>query len=315
MNIIAVSQKEYAEVITSVYHVFNSAIFNELNNDKCEDIYYLLFKDTKIRLGLILGKKGHVAYSPFSAPFGGFSFCNEDISIEKINESIQALNVYLKENEFDSIKMILPSLCYNKSFVSKLINSLSRNGYKISHIDLNHVFYTSLADENYIEQILHRNARKNLKIALKQNLIFQKTKDIGLVYNIIKRNREARGFPLKMTLEQVKDTINIIKWDAFVVQSNDDIIASALVFYVADSIVQVIYWGDILDFALMKTMNFLAYNIFNYYAERKIMIIDIGPSTKNGIPNLGLCKFKESIGCLVEPKFTFEKYFLYETEH
>jgi len=306
MNILKITSKEYGEIFDSPYHIFNSVDFNELNKSKCDSVHYLVSKDSKIRLGLIVGKRDNAVFSPFSAPFGSFSFVDEQIDINKIDESIQALDDYLKEKKIGSIKIILPPLCYNMSYLSKMVNSLSRNGYIISSIDLNHVFRTSFLDEKY-EAKIYRNARKNLNIALKQNFILQKTEDIDLVYGIISKNRELRGFPLRMTLEQVKETVKIVKYDAFVVKLDQDYVASALVYHVANNIVQVIYWGDIPDFSSMKTMNFLSYKVFEYYKNTNIEIIDIGPSTENGIPNYGLCDFKESIGCSVESKFTFEK--------
>jgi RimJ/RimL family protein N-acetyltransferase len=307
MKIIEVSQSEYKEVFSSPYHIFNSVGFNELNKHKCDDIHYLLFADSKIRLGVIIGQKGQIVCSPFSAPFGSFSFFNETIALNKIDESIQALDEYLKDKLFSAIKFVLPPLCYNVTFLSKLTNSLNRNNYKISHIDINHIFHISSFNENYIENILTSNVRRNLKIALKQDFIFQKINNIELAYNVILKNRTSRGFPLRMTLEQVKETVELIKCDTFIVQSNEIDIASAIIFHVAPSIVQVVYWGDIPDYSAMKTMNFLSYKIFEYYKQTNIEIIDIGPSTDGGIPNYGLCDFKESIGCIVQPKFTFEK--------
>ena len=306
MNISEISPKEYQDIFTTPYHIFNSAAFNELNKYKCDSIHYLVFKDSKIRLGLILGKRGEDMFSPFSAPFGCFSYLNEQVDISEIDQSLQVLDDYLKEKKISSVKFILPPLCYHVSFLSKLINSFNRNNYEISSIDLNHIFKTSFFDEKYKDKI-HRNARKNLNIALKQNFDFQRTEDIGLVYGIISKNRQLRGFPLRMTLEQVEETIQEVKYDAFLVALNQDYVASALVYHVANKIVQVIYWGDIPEFSSMKTMNFLSYKVLEYYKDTGIEIIDIGPSTENGIPNYGLCDFKESIGCSVESKFIFEK--------
>ena len=306
--IIEVSPKEYNEIFSkSIYHIYNSVDFNELNKNKCDDVHYLIFKDSKIRLGLIIGIRAKFAFSPFSAPFGGFSFLNDKISIDKIDKSIQSLDDYLKETQLKGIKIVLPSLFYNVLFLPKLINSFNRNHYKISHIDLNYIFHVSSISENYIENILYRNARKNLKIALKQNLLFQKTNDIELVYDVISKNRKSRGYPLRMTLEQVKTTIKVINCDAFVVQLDRIAIASAIIFHIAPKTVQVIYWGDIPEYSASRTMNFLTYKVFEYYKQTNIEIIDIGTSTENGIPNHGLCDFKESIGCIAEPKFTFEK--------
>ena len=306
MNIFEISSKEYQEIFTTPYHIFNSSAFNELNKYKCDRIHYLIFRDSKIRLGLILGKRDNDVFSPFSAPFGCFSFVNEHVDINEIDQSIQVLDDFLIEKKISSIKFILPPLCYNESFISQLINSFHRNLYKIVSVDLNHIFITSFFESNYSQKI-YRNARKNLNIACKQNLIFQKTEDIDLVYDIISKNRKSRGFPLRMTLEQIKETIKILHYDAFVIRLNQDYIASALIYHVANKIVQVIYWGDMPEFSSMKTMNFLSYKIFEYYKHSDISIIDIGPSTENGVPNYGLCEFKESIGCTVTPKFIFEK--------
>jgi RimJ/RimL family protein N-acetyltransferase len=307
MKIEVITSKEYQDVLSNAYQIFNSANFNELNKEKCDRIHYLIFRDTKIRLGLIIGQRGDKVFSPFSAPFGCFSFVNEKIEIKQIDEAVQELDNYLKENNISSIKFVLPPLFYNVSFLSKLVNALNRNHYNIAYIDLNYIFKTVLIDENYIDKILHSNARRNLNRALKQNLIFQKTENIDIVYDIIQKNRESRGFSLRMTLQQVKETIKIIKWDGFVVQTDNNFIASALIYHVAKDIVQVIYWGDIPEFSLKKTMNYLSNKIFEYYKNTGIKIVDIGTSTEKGIPNYGLCEFKKSIGCSVEPKFTFEK--------
>ncbi|GHT22569.1 hypothetical protein AGMMS4957_12930 [Bacteroidia bacterium] len=59
----------------------------------------------------------------------------------------------------------------------------------------------------------------------------------------------------------------------------------------------------------MKTMNFLSYKVFEYYKGAGINIVDIGTSTEEGIPNFGLCEFKESIRCFVDLKYTFRKEF------
>ena len=110
-----------------------------------------------------------------------------------------------------------------------------------------------------------------------------------------------------MTWDQIQETVKVIKADFFIVQqAAGKAIAAAMVFHVAEKIVQVVYWGDLPDFAHLKTMNFLSYKVFEYYKSKEIRIIDIGPSTENSIPNFGLCEFKESIGCDITSKFSFK---------
>jgi len=101
--------------------------------------------------------------------------------------------------------------------------------------------------------------------------------------------------------------MQVVPVDFFLVKKETDDIAAAVVFHVADGIVQVVYWGDLPAYAECKTMNFLSYHLFEYYQKKGIRIIDIGPSTENSIPNHGLCEFKESIGCSIGIKTEFYK--------
>lgn len=313
MEIIEISPKEYNNIFPSPYHIYNSVQFNELNIKKCDTIKYLILKDNKIRFGLITGLKKKCLSSPFSAPFGGFSFKDDQVQIQKIEESLDELENYLKKNKISKINITLPPLLYNQSFLSKVINCLSNKGFSNQYIDLNYYFNTNKFDNNYLNQIVWRNARKNFNIASKNNFEFKKNQDnksLKLAYEVIKQNRIVRGFPLRMTYEQVLKTTSIIQCDSFLLSLENKLVASAIVFHITKDIVQVIYWGDLPDFYTHKTMNFLSYKIFEYYKKEGIKIVDIGPSTEKGIPNYGLCEFKESIGCDISPKYTFTKSFL-----
>lgn len=70
---------------------------------------------------------------------------------------------------------------------------------------------------------------------------------------------------------------------------------------------QVIYWGDIGEYEMKRPMNYLAYKVYEFYANKGIEVLDIGPSTEEGAPNYGLCDFKESIGCEVSMKYSYCK--------
>ena len=98
----------------------------------------------------------------------------------------------------------------------------------------------------------------------------------------------------------------IIPADFFLITYKNIDIAAAQIFLSSTDICQLIYWGDLRDFAHLRPMNFLAYNIFKYYSMQNIGILDLGPSTESGVPNYGLCSFKESIGCRSSLKLTLE---------
>lgn len=308
MEILEVDSKTYAEVIATPSHIFNSAAFNALNESKCEQVFYLLFKDSKIRLGIIFGVRNNILTSPFSAPFGGFESTSEDIRLQQIEAALHSLEVWAKEKLLQGIRIVSPSFFYNENFLNKIYNCLYRTSFLSANIELNYQFSTSKFDENYSNSIWY-NAKKNLKRALQSNLTFEKLipEKGKFAYDVIAQNRKERGFPLRMTWEQVQETMKVITVDFFVVKKEETPIGSALIFQVTNEIVQVVYWGDLPEFAEHKTMNFLSFNVFQYYKNQGIKIIDIGPSTENSIPNYGLCEFKESIGCDISIKTEFYK--------
>ncbi len=310
MEIVAVDQKEYSRIVINPYHIFGSAGFNHVNKAKCDSVHYLLFKDSKYRLGIIGGIRNNSFLSPFSAPFGGFSFLQEDVRISYIDEAIILLTAWAKAQALSALKITLPPTIYQESFLAKQINSLYRNGFSIDKTDLNYAYHLASFTQEYPASIWY-NARKNLKIALVNNFSFKKAAlniEKETAYNIIRQNREARGFPLRLTWQQVQTTAAVIPADFFLVENEAAIaVAAAIVFHVAAGIVQVIYWGDLPEYAHLKTMNFLSFKVFEHYQQLQLKIIDIGPSTEDSIPNYGLCEFKESIGCSISCKFSFSK--------
>ncbi|MFB6317432.1 hypothetical protein [Saccharicrinis sp. FJH54] len=312
MNIEEVTSSEYDEIFRNNYHVFNSPDFSELNKNKVNRLYYLLFKDSKFRSGLILGEKNNNLISPFSAPFGGFTFLNNNIKLSILDDTLRTLLEWGKKKRFKSVRITLPPTIYNEDVISKQVNCLFRANFRITQIDLNYSFNTSLFNKDY-SSVLWRNAKKNLKIASSNdfNVVYsQDSKNLEVAYNIIAFNRRERGFPLRMTMNQILETSKVICIDTFLCKYEGSYIAAAIVFKVTEKVVQVVYWGDNPEYSSLKTMNYLSFKVFEHYSNENIQIVDIGPSTENSIPNYGLCDFKEGIGSNISQKLTFIKEYI-----
>lgn len=309
MDIVEVSSQEYGNLFQNYTTVYNSPEFNDLNRAKVEEIKYLFFVKGKIRLGLIAGIRGQSLLSPFSAPFGGFSCVKMDISLQDLLLAATTLESYAGNLGVEEISMTLPPQFYDDSTIAKIINTLYLSKFEIANIDLNYHFDLALFDENY-SNMMWRNARKNLRIALKQGMIFRECasgEERKSAYDVIQANREAKGYPLRMSYKQVVETGGVIDSHFFLAEFKGSPVAAAIVFHVAPKIAQVIYWGDMPGNSSLKPINFLSYHLFEHFKEAGVGIVDIGPSTENSQPNFGLCEFKESIGCLISPKFSFRK--------
>ena len=306
MQIKNLTPGEFASTFQAA-HIFNTVAFAQLNSDKVERVHYLSFDDPKTCFGIVLGESNGVLRSPFSAPFGGFLEKGTH-GLERMEKAVDVLADYARER---SLKLLitLPPLVYDETKMSKWVSVMIRK-MKLRHIDLN--YHLDISHVSHYSSVINSSARNHLNQALRQNYCLHKLNsdnrdDVARVYNVISCNHKERGFPLRMTFEQVWQTIsNVVSADFFVLEHEGCDVAAAQVFHVAAGIAQVVYWGDIRQYAKLRPMNYLAYSLFGYYADNGLRILDIGPSTEDGIPNYGLCEFKESIGCSVTMKYSFE---------
>lgn len=308
-QMIEVSAQEYGQLNNQVYHLFNAAAFAAINQQKCEEIFMLMYKDSKYRLGITAGVRNGFLLSPFSAPFGGFSFMRQDVQIAVIERAVDALEEFAKQKGLSGIRMVLPPLIYNETFLAKQINVLYRKGYVNNNIDLD--FYIPLQSMQPYEELLWHNAKKNLRISQQQGFEVIQCNDNetakAVIYDVIKENRISKGKPINMSFEDILATAEIIPTDFFLMQQGTQPVAGGIVYAAAKGIRYVPFWGDLPGYTAQKPMNFLSHYITQYYRQMGDQYLHIGISTESSIPNYGLCEFKESIGCTITPKLSFEK--------
>lgn len=216
MQVEVVSKEVYQEKVRKLRYIYNSSAFQELNVSKVDKVEYLLFKNKKYRLALTVGVKDGVLKCPYSAPFGIFERIDKNVKIEDLEESLSSLEDYAKNRGCYMICYKLPPFFYDKSFIGKLCNIFYRLQYSIVNCDLN--FHILLTEKEVYENVLARNAKKNLRVALKSDLAFKVCDTLPEkmeAYTIIKRNREEKGYPLRMKLEQVMETAEVLEHEFF----------------------------------------------------------------------------------------------------
>lgn len=310
MYVFDLDDTEYAILSSSSFHVFNTVDFLRTVNEYTDKVVYLWMGEKSNGFGIVLGVKDDSLYSPFSAPYGGFNIVNPMLKLSVIQDSIKAFDSWASDMGYKSTTITLPPFIYDQHILSKLANSMLQSGYSLSTWDLNYHFDLSKLQYYRYNEILWKNARKNLRKSMASNLEFRKSESLSDeedVYNIIGANREYKGFPLRMSFTQIQRTKKAVAIDFFYVRHNESKIASAIVYHVTKSIVLIVYWGDNPGYEAFRPMNFISHKIFDFYYQQGMSIVDIGPSTENSIPNHGLCEFKESIGASVTGKLTFKK--------
>lgn len=269
---------------------FGTAGFNRLNESKAEAVYYLAAFDEndRPRFGIILGELNGELRSPFSAPWGEIA-CSRDTSLNRIAEFFSCLKKHspLPKHLTFPPEYIAPSL------LSKLTGVALNIAAKAT---FNFTYHYPLELFAEFESNLSRTAGQKFRHAKRLNFKFEQC-PLERAYSVIAANREAHGYPLAMSLEQMNETAAIIDIDSFVLSLDGTDTASAIVYRLNPQIAHMVYWGDIPEFSSHRPMNILPYHLFSHYHREGYSIVNIGPSSTNGIPNLGLCEFKESLGC------------------
>ncbi len=273
---------------------FISDAFIELNKRKTERIVRLIDEGDKKEIGLIAGIKAGMLISPFSAPFGGFHFRNQNVSISEIEGFIKSLQQYIVSQQLKGIELILPPNIYHETFNAKMINSLLRMGFHSSIPEI-----TNWANLNqFKEEFTQKKSRQYYHLAIRNELSFSITDDIEdkmKIYDLICQNRAKFSRPIYMTFEDVINTSHLWPVDFFKVTTREgSLAASAIIYQCHPAICYAVFWGDNETGRPLRAMGFLVFQLWSHYKRCGYSYMDLGISTEQGNPNEGLINFKES---------------------
>lgn len=303
--LIDVDLKTYNNQFPNSPNPFISSDFIELNRTKVDKIIRLLENKNKVSIGLVAGIKDNILLSPFSAPFGGFHFRNDNIYITEIEVFIDDLLDYARLKNIEMINLTLPPSIYHLSFNTKLINILIRKGFVMDTPDItNWIDLTKFGG-----MFTSGNTRNYYRQAVKNGLTFKlldAENEKMEAYEIFCENRKKFGRPIFMTYNDLKDISKLWPVDFFGVKgSKNGLIAGGVFYRGHKSIVQGIFWGDSDEGRPQRALDYLSLNAWNHYKNMGFEAIDCGISTESGVPNEGLLRFKESHNCYSSLKFSF----------
>lgn len=246
--------------------------------------------------------------SPGRGSYGGLQFSKEMEIVDFISFAQFTMN-QLQQSGAKKIDITLAPECYLSSHVSEWMNAWFQLGFKVDRLDLNYAIPIDRAD--YHEKVVHA-VRKRINKCRRENfsVLELEISHLPEVFDIIRQNRESRGFPVTMTLEQLLETSNAIpgKIKLFAVKTSDGKkVASSIVYQINPKTYYVFYWGDLPGYADYSCVTFLAEHLYSSSLENNASVLDLGISTVNSIPNPGLVKFKVNLGATASSKFVISK--------
>jgi hypothetical protein len=303
--LIEIEKSEYRKHFPVPPHPYISEKFIDLNSPKVERVVRLVNDSGAATMGLVAGIRNGMLLSPFSAPFGGFHFKKENIYISEIDRFLNSLEIYATSKKLNRIELVLPPSIYAGTFNSKVINSLTRNGYHFLTPEITNWIDLTVFENRYTQ----KNTREYFKQAVRHGLQFSITVDkaeMKKVYDLVAQNRVSLGRKIYMTFEDILATGALWPVDFFKVTTPPGTIVASAIFYRFQSgICYAVFWGDNEEGRPLRAMDLLAFNLWSYYKEYGFRYVDLGISTECGTPNEGLLRFKESHEAVSSLRYKF----------
>ena len=163
------------------------------------------------------------------------------------------------------------------------------------------------------EKLISYGNLKRLKKTLKHNFKFVQfnSENIAVAYEIIKINRLSKGFPITMSFEQICEMQKFFPSNIFsfgLIDPNKNVcVASSICIKISEEILYVFYWGDLIEYSTYSPIVHLCKGIYDFCTNNNFSFLDVGTSTSNGNPNLGLINFKRNLGFRDYSKLTMQK--------
>jgi hypothetical protein len=170
-------------------------------------------------------------------------------------------------------------------------------GYETSQCDLNHSLEV---DEQPLAERMSYGNLKRLRKGVRERLIAQALPgtDLPEVYDTIAANRASKGHEMSMSLSQLKAMADgfpeAVK--LFGCRMGSELVAAAVCLQVEKGVLYVFYWGDRPGYANLSPVVTLADAIYAHCQTEGIRLLDVGTSTVDREPNLGLIQFKNGLG-------------------
>ena len=285
------------------HHIYNTIQFSELNRHKCEQILYLRICEN---FGLIAGVRDDGLMSPFSAPFSGF-VAKGQADMNALDSVVLRLSEYVHSRGL-KLTVTVPPAIYDSEFIGRSEAALEKYG-RLMYQDISH--YYNIERHPDISESMHRLARRKYRASKEMNFSFLPLSrncedDIARAYAVIKANRVAHGYPLRMSLDDVIKTAQLAAAEFGVLTLDGRDVAACQLHRVTHGIFQVVYWGDIPVAGNSGiVMGRLVPEVFIWCREMGARIVDVGPSSEHGTVSDGLVRFKVSQGCDSILKKTF----------
>jgi hypothetical protein len=234
--------------------------------------------------------------SPARGTFSGLGFL-EDTDLNELFLFFKSVESALRSKGANVLEVLPAPQAYDPVAFSKQVYLLRSCGFEMIRCDLNQSLNI---DERSLSERMSYSNRKRLRKCEREGLVARQLplSDLPLVYETLVINRAIKGNTLSMSLVQLQLMVDTFPEDIvlFGCSNENHLAAAAYCLRLSPSILYVFYWGDRPEYATSSPVVAVADTIYRYAQMQGFRVMDVGTSTVDMEPNLGLLKFKLGLG-------------------
>ncbi|MCD6419083.1 GNAT family N-acetyltransferase [bacterium] len=231
------------------------------------------------------------------ASFGGFVL-REKTGISEALSLVDELLRFAKDKNYSGVEMTLPPWIYYKFPENHIDFALFNKGAGHRKRELTAVVPIYDDFEKNIS-LFRPTARTAMRKAQKNGIEIRQSEDFVAFYRILEKNLSMRhGVAPTHTIDEIirlKELLpeNIELISAFL---DDKMIAGTLLFICNERTILAFYISQDYEHQNLRPLNLLFAEVIRWASKKKFRWLDFGTYTLNNVPNLGLARFKESLG-------------------
>ncbi|OBF81050.1 hypothetical protein A5791_06765 [Mycobacterium sp. 852002-51163_SCH5372311] len=245
--------------------------------------------------------------SPARGTFGALSHLSGVVH-DDLQAFVAEVSGYLQAHGGKVLQVLLPPLQHDPADVSVQYFVFRANGFAESLVDLN--YGQTVDDQPFAAKINYAN-RKRLNKCRREGFEVSAADAERLpdVYGTIAENRAARGYPMTMGEEPLRQMQELFpdNVELYACEHQGQMAAAAICLRLSADVLYVFCWGDRPGYSQYSPVVFIAEHLYQSCQTRGIGLLDVGTATVDLQPNPGLMHFKRALGFSESLKFRLEK--------
>ena len=271
---------------------------NQFFDDFCENEIV-----TKPKYLLMVDSGGQKVQIPGRATFGGvWSWTPKAIDSEPVSSFYDYVINAFGSN---SIEIHLPPEYFYPEIFELQHEMITSRGGKRLYVETSHF----IDIESWAPGTMSKGNKKKLRQCVENSVttVELSIAELGTVYELIMNNRLSRGVSLSISLSQLRASFLQMpkSYRCYGTFLGSDMIAAAVTVLITDDFEYVYMWADDVNHRGLSPVVTLCEAIVADSKSRGVRTLDLGISSKHGVLDEGLSRFKVNLGALTGAKISY----------